>query len=421
MLPFVKLFPELGSRETRTAQLVDEDPSLPAGEYAFVELYCEEVECDCRRVLIQVRPEKNPDLVMANITFGWERAEFYTAKLGGDAKEGQAATAPSLDPLLEQSQHADWFFRLFRDQVLTDPDYVNRLQRHYRMFKEAVQKSPFGITKEEARANVLRQLRQSEPQTRYQHPGRNPDFERLDDLMQQGYREWESRREAAACEVWIGAADLFFSLYRRRGYAGLKAFDEVFAGSEFVCNWVHDLMEALHNAGLAEPIYHEHRVRLAADFLQLVGDPDRSMRESLRRELAHGWSELRRRDQSDALFAAWLREDPEWGWGWIGWADTYHYCRGGDRDLARAEELLERGLAVEDARDRDALTDRQADLRESQGRMEEAKALRQTASALRASAARQRMPGPIRASPKPGRNDPCLCGSGKKYKKCCGR
>ena len=23
--------------------------------------------------------------------------------------------------------------------------------------------------------------------------------------------------------------------------------------------------------------------------------------------------------------------------------------------------------------------------------------------------------------PKPGRNDPCLCGSGKKYKKCCGR
>lgn len=28
---------------------------------------------------------------------------------------------------------------------------------------------------------------------------------------------------------------------------------------------------------------------------------------------------------------------------------------------------------------------------------------------------------PVRhAQPKPGRNDPCLCGSGKKYKKCCG-
>jgi len=26
---------------------------------------------------------------------------------------------------------------------------------------------------------------------------------------------------------------------------------------------------------------------------------------------------------------------------------------------------------------------------------------------------------PVRTSPKIGRNDPCPCGSGKKYKKCC--
>jgi hypothetical protein len=29
--------------------------------------------------------------------------------------------------------------------------------------------------------------------------------------------------------------------------------------------------------------------------------------------------------------------------------------------------------------------------------------------------------GPWDASPKVGRNEPCPCGSGKKYKKCCGR
>ncbi|MEN6477504.1 MAG: YchJ family metal-binding protein, partial [Rectinema sp.] len=27
----------------------------------------------------------------------------------------------------------------------------------------------------------------------------------------------------------------------------------------------------------------------------------------------------------------------------------------------------------------------------------------------------------VRAEPKVGRNDPCPCGSGKKYKKCCGQ
>ena len=28
---------------------------------------------------------------------------------------------------------------------------------------------------------------------------------------------------------------------------------------------------------------------------------------------------------------------------------------------------------------------------------------------------------PIRSDARPGRNDPCPCGSGRKYKKCCGR
>jgi len=28
---------------------------------------------------------------------------------------------------------------------------------------------------------------------------------------------------------------------------------------------------------------------------------------------------------------------------------------------------------------------------------------------------------PVRADDKSGRNEPCPCGSGKKYKKCCGR
>jgi len=32
-----------------------------------------------------------------------------------------------------------------------------------------------------------------------------------------------------------------------------------------------------------------------------------------------------------------------------------------------------------------------------------------------------RLPAPMAAAPRTGRNDPCPCGSGKKYKKCCGK
>ena len=43
------------------------------------------------------------------------------------------------------------------------------------------------------------------------------------------------------------------------------------------------------------------------------------------------------------------------------------------------------------------------------------------ASAIAASGAPQSAkPSPVKAEAKVGRNDPCPCGSGKKYKKCCG-
>ena len=40
---------------------------------------------------------------------------------------------------------------------------------------------------------------------------------------------------------------------------------------------------------------------------------------------------------------------------------------------------------------------------------------------LLAGAAQSEAPKPVRTGAKIGRNDPCPCGSGKKYKKCCGK
>jgi preprotein translocase subunit SecA len=41
--------------------------------------------------------------------------------------------------------------------------------------------------------------------------------------------------------------------------------------------------------------------------------------------------------------------------------------------------------------------------------------------AAAAGASPKRVTDPIKAAPKVGRNDPCPCGSGKKYKNCCGK
>jgi uncharacterized protein YchJ len=125
--------------------------------------------------------------------------------------------------------------------------------------------------------------------------------------------------------------------------------------------------------------------------------------------------------------------------------------------LNRSEQLLREGLAIAEVRDRPDLVERLADLCEEQGRNEEAKEFRREAkrstaameTSLNVSSSgtvlRQKttinfggeglplselsnVATMLRGTsssvtvgrPKVGRNDPCPCGSGKKFKKCCG-
>jgi hypothetical protein len=59
MTPFHSLLPELAQREVRCVHLggapdTASEPALPADEYAYLEFYCDDLKCDCRRVFLQV-------------------------------------------------------------------------------------------------------------------------------------------------------------------------------------------------------------------------------------------------------------------------------------------------------------------------------------------------------------------------------
>jgi len=56
MRPFISKFKALGEKETRVIQILQSggEDLPPPDKYAFVELYCEEKGCDCRRVMINV-------------------------------------------------------------------------------------------------------------------------------------------------------------------------------------------------------------------------------------------------------------------------------------------------------------------------------------------------------------------------------
>jgi hypothetical protein len=113
MIPFMERFPEVGARETRSVT-VPQRQDLPEGEYGFVELYCDESACDCRRVMIDVlRPETGWSKVWATISYGWESLDFYR-QWGGAGSDPVQIKGPYLDPLNPQTKYSSALLNLFR-------------------------------------------------------------------------------------------------------------------------------------------------------------------------------------------------------------------------------------------------------------------------------------------------------------------
>lgn len=135
MVSFHTRFRDVAARETRHATVVEDRYDLPAGTYGFLESYCDEPGCDCRRVVIQVVALETGPKVWATINFGWESEEFYE-KWVLDAELARFCAGAWLDPLNKQTRYAPALLELFRF-VAADPAYVERLKRHYEMFKGA--------------------------------------------------------------------------------------------------------------------------------------------------------------------------------------------------------------------------------------------------------------------------------------------
>lgn len=141
--PFYEYFRELALKETRSFNVFDGHPDLPAAEYGLVELYCDDEGCNCQRVMFEVL-SRNRNASVAYIAYGWESANFYRKwTQSGDPDIAFHMQGPVLNELSPQSELAPALLALVRDIVLKDAAYVERLKRHYQMFKEKVDPKHF--------------------------------------------------------------------------------------------------------------------------------------------------------------------------------------------------------------------------------------------------------------------------------------
>ena len=142
MIPFHSVLPELAQREVRCVHLgrspdAESESALPADEYIYLEYYCDDLECDCRRVLLEVIAKGQPGKVFALITYGGDKESFYRKRMPWARDAARGIVRGELDRLNEQSEFAQEFLELFHRFVLDEP-YRLRLRRHYQLFREEV-------------------------------------------------------------------------------------------------------------------------------------------------------------------------------------------------------------------------------------------------------------------------------------------
>ncbi|MEW5870024.1 MAG: hypothetical protein AB1894_12160 [Chloroflexota bacterium] len=140
--PFYERFGDLAWKETRSMKFL-KDPRLAGDEFGFLELYCNDENCDCRRVTFNVVSRKSQKTV-AVIAYGWESREFYAKWYRqNDPEIIREMQGPVLNSASHQPELAPALLEKVRDVLLADPEYIARLKQHYRMFKEKVDPKHF--------------------------------------------------------------------------------------------------------------------------------------------------------------------------------------------------------------------------------------------------------------------------------------
>jgi hypothetical protein len=246
-------------------------------------------------------------------------------------------------------------------------------------------------------------------------------MELLDDKMQTGYDHQERNDVAACATTWLAAWADILHLCDATGIRSIDEFDETFPLTQSLFNWIGDIEMELWNAGIGNREFLTARIDFCTEAMRRFPGEDQLLAENLRRGLAETWFEIGESARADELFESWLTADPQWGWGWIGWSGCYQGSfKAPPKEPVRAEELLRRGYAIPGVRDRADIADRVTLLCEENGRPSEAREWESMTRQLRNPAVLSLSAGRQQAGGKVGRNAPCPCGSGQKYKKCCG-
>lgn len=243
------------------------------------------------------------------------------------------------------------------------------------------------------------------------------EYALINEKMQEGYKLYMERQDAAACDVWMETWRKIVEAMNLGGYAFLEDFEPVFDGIQRFANWANDFEVALINASHQNKSYVNMRILFFTEYYARSRIRNNENALYMRRGIAEAHFQLGEADVGDQMFQELTDEFPMWSWGWIGWADQYGlYGDEAHQDLEKAISILKLALYAEELDARYDVLERLRDLYAATQRTEEAQQIEEEMEKEEQRIAEQE----AARKGKIGRNELCPCGSGKKYKKCHG-
>jgi len=134
-IPFFQRQSATAGRETRSVTLFENNElNIHPGTYALVESFCIDDTCDCRKTMIAF-VDIASNRVAATIGYGWESAAFYTKWLHGDSEMGAEMAGSYVESGATQSVYSTQWLAWWKDMIVSDEKYRERIRRHHRLFK----------------------------------------------------------------------------------------------------------------------------------------------------------------------------------------------------------------------------------------------------------------------------------------------
>ena len=112
---------------------IADDPHLPSGEYSFIDSYCTDNTCDCRKTIILIFHEKKH---VSTVSYGWEKPKFYLRWLKNtkDRKLAEEMSGLSID-FASPDLVSPKGILLLVDHLL-DEKWISMLKENYRLIRK---------------------------------------------------------------------------------------------------------------------------------------------------------------------------------------------------------------------------------------------------------------------------------------------